>query len=98
MNLKEAQALIANQEPLNSPAACKVVTKGMYAQKFFIPVALINSEIGVYNQRTYKMSFKNLNRSVAHRVSITVDGVKTISNETIEIAIANVHSSGKVGA
>lgn len=98
MNLKEAQALIANQEPLNSPAACKVVTKGMYAQKFFIPVALINSEIGFTNKRTYKTTFKNVNRFIAYSVSITVDGVKTISSEPVVVAIANVHSSGKVGA
>ena len=98
MNIKEAQALIESQEALNSSEARKVVTKGMYAPTYFIPVALINTEIAVYNQRTYKMSFKNLNRFVAHSVSITVDGVKTISNETVEIAIANVQSSGKVGA
>ena len=98
MNLKEAQALIANQETFNSPEARKVVTKGMYAPQYFIPVALINSEIAVTNKRTYKTTFKNVNRFIAYRVSITFDGVKTISSQNFEIAIANVHASGKVGA
>jgi hypothetical protein len=98
MNIKEAQALIENQEAFNSPEARKVVTKGMYAPSYFIPVALINSEIAVVNKRTHKMTFKNLNRFVAYRVSMTSDGVKTISTQTVEIAIANVQLSGKAGA
>lgn len=98
MNIKEAQALIANQESFNSPTALTVTTKGIYEQKHFIPVALINSEIGVYNQRTYKMTFKNQNRFVARRLFIKFDGTTTISSETIEIAIANVNASGTIAA
>jgi len=97
MNIKEAQALIANQEPLNSPEARKIVTKGRYNWNYFIPVALINSEISTYNERTRKTTFKNVNRFIAYRVYITFDGVKTISNQVV-IPIANVETCGKVGA
>jgi len=98
MNIKEAQELIKNQEQFNSPAALIVTTKGMYAQKHFIPVALINSEVGVYNQRTYKMTFKNQNRFVAHQLFIKFDGTTTISSETTVVAIANVNASGTISS
>jgi hypothetical protein len=96
MNIKEAQELIANQETFNSPAALTVSTKGMYATHRYIPIAVINTEIAVYNQRTYKMSFKNLNRFVAHELFIMVDGTTTISREPIEIAISKVYRSGTI--
>jgi len=96
MNIKEAKQLITDQETLTISTSLTVSTKGMYATHRYIPVALINTEIAVCNQRTYKMSFKNVNRFVAHELFIRVDGTTSISDEPIEIAISKVYRSGTI--